>query len=167
MKWVFPNKHVQSYLKPACVLVAKTWAVLVPICHVVMEEGHHKSKRLSYTAKFKCEVVQCAEKGNCIAAAVFWVDESSVQLLWKHEAMIREREASWKKFTEPKKGWFPQIDHAVFTFFKERHKTGINCILLFLWNNSGSYHFSKIQLSTMNLIRIWLFSPLKLLNFAN
>jgi hypothetical protein len=44
-----------------------------------MEEGHQKSKRLSYTAKFKREVIQCAEeKGNRKATAFFGVDESNV-----------------------------------------------------------------------------------------
>ena len=34
-------------------------------CTLVMEEGHQKSKRLSYTAKFKRKVIRCAEdKGN-------------------------------------------------------------------------------------------------------
>jgi hypothetical protein len=36
------------------------------------EERHQKPKRLSYTAKFKREVVWCTEEtGNCKAAAVF------------------------------------------------------------------------------------------------
>jgi hypothetical protein len=43
-----------------------------------MEEGHQKSKRLSYMAKFKREVIRCAEKGNCKATAIFGVDESNV-----------------------------------------------------------------------------------------
>jgi transposase-like protein len=43
-----------------------------------MEEGCQKSKRLSYTAQFKREVIQCAEdKGNCKAAAFFGVDETT------------------------------------------------------------------------------------------
>jgi len=34
-------------------------------CTIVMEEGRQKSKRLSHMAKFKREVIQCAEKkGN-------------------------------------------------------------------------------------------------------
>jgi hypothetical protein len=46
-----------------------------------MEEGCQKSKRLSYTAKFKREVIWCAEEwGNCKAAAIFGVDESNVRL---------------------------------------------------------------------------------------
>jgi hypothetical protein len=50
-----------------------------------MEEGHQNSKRLSYTAKLKCVVIRCIEeKGNHKAAAVFGVDESNVQLWWKH-----------------------------------------------------------------------------------
>jgi hypothetical protein len=44
-----------------------------------MEEGRQKSKRLSYTAKFKREVIQCAEKGNRKAGAIFGVDESKDQ----------------------------------------------------------------------------------------
>jgi transposase-like protein len=44
-----------------------------------MEEERLKSKRLSYTAKFKHEVIRCAEEnGNCKAAAIFGVDESNV-----------------------------------------------------------------------------------------
>jgi hypothetical protein len=44
-----------------------------------MEVGRQKSKRLSYTAKFKHEVIWCAkEKGNRKAAAIFGVDESNV-----------------------------------------------------------------------------------------
>jgi hypothetical protein len=44
-----------------------------------MEEGHQKSKRLSYTPKFKHEVLRCAEeKGNRKAAAIFGVDGSNV-----------------------------------------------------------------------------------------
>jgi transposase-like protein len=60
-----------------------------------MEEGCQKSKRLSYTAKFKHEVIWCAEeKGNCKAAAIFGVDESNVQLWRKHKAAISECEVS-------------------------------------------------------------------------
>jgi transposase-like protein len=44
-----------------------------------MEERRLKSKRLSYTAEFKREVIWCAEeKGNRKAAAIFGVDESNV-----------------------------------------------------------------------------------------
>jgi hypothetical protein len=91
-----------------------------------MEEGSQKSKRLSYRAKFKREVIRCAEeKGNRKAAAIFGVDESNVQLWRKHKAAISGCEASQRKFTGPKKGRFPEIDDAVFMFFQERHKTGL------------------------------------------
>jgi hypothetical protein len=43
-----------------------------------MEDGRLKSKRLSYTAKFKHEVIQ--ENGNRKATAIFGVDESNVRL---------------------------------------------------------------------------------------
>jgi transposase-like protein len=60
-----------------------------------MEQGRQKSKRLSYTAKFKHEVIRCAEdKGNHKAAAIFGVDESNIQLWRKHKAAISECEAS-------------------------------------------------------------------------
>ena len=40
--------------------------------------------------------------------------------LWrKHKGAISGCEASRKKFTGPKKGRFPQIDDAVFNFFRE------------------------------------------------
>jgi len=91
-----------------------------------MEEGRQISKRLSYTAKFKREVIRCAEdKGNSKAAAVFGVDESNVRLWRKHKAAISGCEASRKKFTGPKKGRFPENDDAVFTFFHDRRKTGL------------------------------------------
>jgi len=60
-----------------------------------MEEGRQKSKRLSYMAKFKCEVIQCAEdKGNSKAAAIFGVAESNVRLWRKHKAVISGCEES-------------------------------------------------------------------------
>jgi hypothetical protein len=44
-----------------------------------MEEGRLKSKRLSYMAKFKLEVIRCAEEnGNRKVAAIFGVDVSNV-----------------------------------------------------------------------------------------
>jgi len=59
-----------------------------------MEEGRQKSKRLSYTAKFKCEVIQCAEeKGNRKAAAMFGIDENNVRLWRKHKTAISGCEA--------------------------------------------------------------------------
>jgi hypothetical protein len=57
-------------------------------CTVVMEEGRQKSKRLSYMAKFKREVIWCTEKGNRKATAIFGVDENNVQLWQKHKAAI-------------------------------------------------------------------------------
>jgi hypothetical protein len=84
-----------------------------------MEEGHQKSKRLSYKAKFKCEVIRCPEIGNRKAAAIFGVDEINIQLWRKHKAVTNGCEASRRKFTGPKKGRFPQTDDAVFTFFQE------------------------------------------------
>jgi transposase-like protein len=63
-----------------------------------MEEGCQKSKRLSYTAKFKREVIRCAEeKGNRKAAAIFGVDESNVRLWRKHKTGITGCEASRRK----------------------------------------------------------------------
>jgi hypothetical protein len=89
-----------------------------------MEEGHQKVKRPSHTAKFKREVIRCAEeKGNRKAAALFGVHESNVPLWQKHNAAISGCEASRRKFTGPKKGLFPENDDAVFNFFQERRKT--------------------------------------------
>jgi hypothetical protein len=65
------------------------------LCTVAMEEGHQKSKRLSDTAKFKREVIRCAEeKGNRKAAAIFGVNECNVKLWRKHDAAISRCEAS-------------------------------------------------------------------------
>jgi hypothetical protein len=87
-----------------------------------MDEGHQKSKRVSYMAKFKREVILgTEEKGNCKAATIFGVDESNVRLWRKHKAAISGFEASGRKFT----GRFPEIDDGFFTFFQERRKTGL------------------------------------------
>jgi transposase-like protein len=75
-----------------------------------MEEGCQKSKRLSYTAKFKREVIQCTEeKGNCKIAAIFRVDESNVRLWQTHKAATSGCEASRRKFTGPKKDDFLKL----------------------------------------------------------
>jgi hypothetical protein len=66
-----------------------------------------------------------AENGNCKAAANFGVDESIIRLWRKHKAVISGCEASQRKFTGPKKGRFPEIDDAVFTFFQVSHETGL------------------------------------------
>ena len=59
------------------------------LCTVVMEDGCQKSKRLSYMAKFKREVIQCAEeKDNRKVTAIFGVDESNVWLWRKHKTAI-------------------------------------------------------------------------------
>jgi hypothetical protein len=94
-------------------------------CTIVLEEAHQKSKRLSYTAKFQREVIQCAEKGNRKATAIFGVYVSYIQLWQKHKGVISGCEASQRKFTGPRKGRFPEIDDAVFMFFQERCKTGM------------------------------------------
>ena len=89
-----------------------------------MGEGRQKSQRLSYTAKFKREVIRCAEnKGKRKAAVIFAVDESNVQLWRKHKAVISGCEVSRKKFSGPKKRRFPEIDDTFFKFFRERSKT--------------------------------------------
>jgi transposase-like protein len=60
-----------------------------------MEKEHQKSKRLSYTSEFKCEVVQLTEeKGNSKAIAIFGADESNICLWWKDKVAISECEAS-------------------------------------------------------------------------
>jgi hypothetical protein len=93
---------------------------------IVTEEGCQKSKRLPYTAKFKREVIRCAQKkGNRKATAIFGVDESNVRLLRKHKASISGCDASRRKFTGPKKGWFPETGDAVLALFQETHKTGL------------------------------------------
>jgi hypothetical protein len=45
-------------------------------------------------AKFKHEVIRCAEKGNLKAATIFVVDESNVRLWRKHKAAMSGCEAS-------------------------------------------------------------------------
>ena len=97
------------------------------LCTVVMEDGCQKSKRLSYTAKFTHEVIRWAEKGNCKAAAIFGVDKSNVQQWRKHKTAISGCEASRRKFTGTKKGRFPEIYDAVFTFFQDKL---LYCIVL-------------------------------------
>jgi hypothetical protein len=106
MKQAFLNKHVQFPLKAAHDMVVKAWEVLVRMsCTVVIVDGYQKSKRLSYMAKFKHEVVLCTEeKGNHKATAIFGVDKSNVKLWRKHTPAISECMVSRNKFPGPKKG---------------------------------------------------------------
>ena len=129
-----------------------------------MGEGRQKSKRLSYMVKFKREVIRRAgEKGNRKAAAIFGADESNVRLWRKHKTAISGCEESQRKFTGPKKGRFPEIDAAVFTFFQDK-------LLYFIVLTARTVALSFFQNPTLNcesnphaiIIRIWFFSPLKL-----
>jgi hypothetical protein len=90
-------------------------------CTVVIEERRQKSKRLSYTPKFK-RSYSMRREGDHKAAAIFGVDESNVR---KRNAAISWCEASRRKYIGPKKGRYPEIDDAVFMFFQERLKTGL------------------------------------------
>jgi hypothetical protein len=95
-----------------------------------MEEGRQTSKSLSYITKFKREVIWCAEeKGKCKAAAIFGVDESNIRLWRKQKTVISRCKASQRKFSGPKKGRFPEIDDAVFTFFKREMQDWTVCEL--------------------------------------
>jgi hypothetical protein len=82
-----------------------------------MEEGCQKSKRLSYTAKFKREVIRCTEeKGN--HKPLQFLELMKARFDWGgNTRLISGCEASRRKFTGPKKGQFPENDTAVFTFF--------------------------------------------------
>jgi hypothetical protein len=54
-----------------------------------MEEGRQKSKRPSYTAKFKRELIWSAEgKGNCKAAAIFVFAVGENQLLKMESGLV-------------------------------------------------------------------------------
>jgi hypothetical protein len=88
-----------------------------------MKEGRQESKRLSYTAKFKREVIQCAEeKGNRRAAAVFGVNECNVQLWQKHNTAISGCEAS----LDPRKDDFLKLMMQSSSFFKRDAR--LNCL---------------------------------------
>jgi hypothetical protein len=102
-------------------------------------------------AKFKCEVIWCAEeKGNRKVTAIFGVDESNIRLWRKHKTAISGCEVSRRKFTGPEKGRFREIDDAVFSFiFKINY-----CIVLSLRHLQWLYHCSKTQLLTTNLIHM-------------
>jgi hypothetical protein len=49
-------------------------------------------------------------EGKPQSGAVFGIDESNVQLWWKHKAAISWCEASRRKVTGPKKGLFVSYD---------------------------------------------------------
>jgi hypothetical protein len=100
---------------------------------VVKKEGCQKSKTLPHTAKFKREVVQCAEeKGNHKAVVIFRVDKSSIQLGQIHEAVISKCDVSQKKFIGSKKQQVSKTDDAVL-MFSSRYMQGWNklyCIVM-------------------------------------
>jgi hypothetical protein len=68
----------------------------------------------------------------------------------KNKAAVSKCETSRTKFIRQ----VPEIDGAVFTFFRESSKAGINCIALFLQHIEWLTNLSKIQLSTVILIHI-------------
>jgi hypothetical protein len=85
------------------------------------------------SSKLKCEVIQCNyEKGHRRAAAIFVIDANNIRLWWKLKAAISKCQVSPKKFTGAKKGRFPKTDDVVFIVFQDRHKTAVNCVILFL-----------------------------------
>jgi hypothetical protein len=80
-------------------------------CTVVMEEGHQKSKRLSYTAKFKREVIRCAPgawkaipesiivrsfKKCCISNAL---DRSKDDIVWEDDVDDKD-DNDWVESTD-------------------------------------------------------------------
>jgi len=93
-----------------------------------MEEGRQKSKRLSYIAKFKHEVIQCAEKkGKRKAAAIFGVDESNVRLWRKHKTVISGCEASQRKNSlDPRRDNFLTVMMQSSRFF--RRDARLDCL---------------------------------------
>jgi len=127
VKRAFLNKRAQSHLKPARALVVETWKVPIPICCVpyLWKRDARNLKDYHIWQSSNVKLFGAEEKGNRKASAVFAVDESNVRLWRKHKTAIGRCEATWRKFTPPKKGWFPETDDAVFTFFQERRKTGL------------------------------------------
>jgi hypothetical protein len=91
-----------------------------------MEEGRQKSKRLSYTAKFKCEVIQCAEeKGNCKAAAFLELMKATFNCGGKtmqRSAGLRRHEGN---SLDPRKDDFLKLMMQSLHFIFERRRTGL------------------------------------------
>jgi hypothetical protein len=110
-QWSCLNKRAQSRLKPAHALVVKAWEALVPICRVPQSwkrdtinlNGYHiwQSWDMTFGAQRRRETAELPQFLELMEAISDWR---------KHTTVIGECEASWKKFTEPKKGRFPKID---------------------------------------------------------
>jgi hypothetical protein len=67
----------------------------------------------------------CRGEGKLQSHCNFWSWWKQRLTVQKHNTAISWCEVSWRKFSGPKKGQFPEIDDAVFTFFQERCKTGL------------------------------------------
>jgi hypothetical protein len=79
-------------------------------CTVVTDKGCQKSKRLSYTAKFKREVVRCTEeKGNHRAASIFGIDGNGSRLWRKLKAVISECGANKRNSLDPREDDFLKL----------------------------------------------------------
>jgi hypothetical protein len=115
-----------------------------------MEEGCQKSKRLSYTAKLKHEVIQCTEeKGKSKATAILELMKAMFDCggnTRQQSVGVRRHEGN---SLDPRKDDFLKSMMQSSRFFKINY-----CIVLFLWHIQQLYHFSKIQLSTANAIRM-------------
>jgi hypothetical protein len=95
---------------------------------IVMEDRRQKSKRLSYKGKFKREVIRCAEKGNCKAAAIFGVDESNVRLCGntrQQSAGVRHHEGN---SVDPSKNHFLKLMMQSSRFLREKQDWTV-CVL--------------------------------------
>jgi hypothetical protein len=82
--------------------------------------GTPEIKKAIITAKFKREVIRCAEeKGNCKAAAISGVNESNVRLWLKHNAVIGGVRRHEGNSVDPRKDDFLKLMmHSSSFFFK-------------------------------------------------
>jgi hypothetical protein len=91
-----------------------------------MEEGGQKCKRLSYTGKFKREVIQCTkEKGNRKAAAISELKKATFDFggnTRQRSAGVRRHEGN---SVDPRKDDFLKLMMQSSRFFFERCKTGL------------------------------------------
>jgi len=151
VKQAFLNKRAQFHLKPARTLVVETWKVLIPICRVLWlwkrDARNLKDYHIRQSSNVKLFSVQRRRE---TAKPLQFLE--LMKATFDCGGNTRQRSAGVRchegNSLDTRKDDFLKLMMQSSHFFKINY-----CIVLFLWHVRQLYHFSKIQLSTANLIR--------------
>jgi hypothetical protein len=149
VKQAFLNKHTQSRLKPACALVVETWKALILICHIPQLQKRDARNLKNYHIQQSSNVkLFSAQRRETVKPLQFF---ELMKATFDSGRNTRQRSAGVGchkgNSLDPRNNNFLKLMMQSSCFCKINY-----CIVLFLRHIQRLYHFSKIQLSTTNLI---------------